>query len=96
MFYLLAECSDDLSRRLETEVGPCPVEVRDLAANFTIDVIGSCAFGIQINALGDDNSEFRLAARKLSKPSYKATLWRMLRTSLPKIYKLLGVRVIFL
>ncbi|XP_001599214.2 probable cytochrome P450 6a13 [Nasonia vitripennis] len=109
MFYLLVECSDDLTRLVERRLEMLEnssssssssfpdasiVEVRELAANFTIDVIGSCAFGIQINALSDEDSEFRKAARRLSKPSYKATLWRMLRTSMPKLYKLLGVQVI--
>lgn len=89
LFYLLAECSDVLSGRIEAEVGSSQSEVRDLVANYTIDVIGSCAFGIQIN----DDSDFRRVARNLSKPSYKATLWRMLRTSLPRIYKFLGVQV---
>lgn len=70
------------------------VEVRELAAKFIIDVIGSCAFGIQINALTDEESEFHRAAKRLSKPSYKATLWRMLRTAMPKLYKLLGIQLV--
>ena len=112
MFYLLAECSDDLNRLIERRLqlpAATPtrdtagessstshvtlVEARELAANFTIDVIGSCAFGIQINALGDEDSAFRKAARRLSRPSYGATLWRMLRTAMPRLYRVLGVQV---
>ncbi|KAL0106797.1 hypothetical protein PUN28_015384 [Cardiocondyla obscurior] len=96
MFYLLVECCEEL-RRLIGEAsrnGDQTVEVRELAAKFIIDVIGSCAFGIQINALTDDKSEFHRAAKKLSRPSYKATLWRMLRTAMPKLYKLLGVQIV--
>ncbi|KAJ8668284.1 hypothetical protein QAD02_009947 [Eretmocerus hayati] len=70
------------------------IEVRELATNFTIDVIGSCAFGLQINALTGDECEFKIVAKKLSKPSYKSALWRMLRVSLPSLYKALGVQVI--
>lgn len=95
MFYLLVECSEEFRKLISrtAEAGE-PVEIRELAAKFTIDVIGSCAFGIQINALTDEESEFHRAAKKLSKPSYKATLWRMLRTAMPRLYKFLGVQVI--
>lgn len=96
MFYLLVECSEELQRLIDVSCNTDrnTIEVRELAAKFIIDVIGSCAFGIQINALTDEESEFHRAAKRLSKPSYKTTLWRMLRTSMPKLYKLLGVQVI--
>ncbi|XP_024943134.1 cytochrome P450 6a2-like isoform X1 [Cephus cinctus] len=94
MFYLLVECSEEFQKLIRHSATGAPVEVRELAAKFTIDVIGSCAFGIQINALANEDSEFRIMASKLSKPSYKTTLWRMLRTSMPRLYKLLGVQVI--
>ncbi|XP_078033588.1 cytochrome P450 6a8 isoform X1 [Augochlora pura] len=95
MFYLLEECSEEFQKLIdESSKNGRPIEIRELAAKFTIDVIGTCAFGIQINALTDEESEFHRAAKKLSKPSYKTTLWRMLRTAIPKLYKLLGVQVI--
>ncbi|XP_033339723.1 cytochrome P450 6k1 isoform X3 [Megalopta genalis] len=95
MFYLLEECSEEFQKLIdESSKTVRPIEARELAAKFTIDVIGTCAFGIQINALTDEESEFHRAAKKLSKPSYKTTLWRMLRTAVPKLYKFLGVQVI--
>lgn len=95
MFYLLAECGEEFQKLIgSSSEADRPIEIRELAAKFTIDVIGSCAFGIQINALTDEESEFHRAAKKLSRPSYKATLWRMLRTAMPKLYKFLNVQVI--
>ncbi|XP_011057396.1 PREDICTED: probable cytochrome P450 6a13 isoform X3 [Acromyrmex echinatior] len=96
MFYLLMECCEELQRLINeaSNFGDQTVEVRELAAKFIIDVIGSCAFGIQINALTDEESEFHRAVKKLSKPSYKATLWRMLRTAMPRLYRLMGVQLV--
>lgn len=96
MFYLLVECCEELQRLIDASCNGdrSTIEVRELATKFTIDVIGSCAFGIQINALTNEESEFHQAAKRLSKPSYKATLWRMLRTALPGLYRLLGVQII--
>lgn len=96
MFYLLVECYEELQRLINEAScnGDRTIEVRELAAKFIIDVIGSCAFGIQINALTDEESEFHRAVKKLSKPSYKATLWRMLRSAMPRLYRLLGVQLV--
>ncbi|EZA50778.1 hypothetical protein DMN91_001383 [Ooceraea biroi] len=95
MFYLLVECCMEFQKLIDTSCSiDRAIEVRELATKFTIDVIGSCAFGIQINALTDEECEFHRMVKRLSKPSYKATLWRMLRTAVPKLYKLLGVQVI--
>ena len=97
MFHLLVECSknfqNQIESKLESKGEPSTMDIRELTTNFTIDVIGSCAFGIQTNALTNRDSEFRKLAKKLSNPNYKTTLWRMLRTAFPKLYKLLGVQV---
>ncbi|XP_057339937.1 probable cytochrome P450 6a23 [Microplitis mediator] len=94
MFPLLQECGVILYKLINKTGGDAAVDVRELAVNFTIDVIGSCAFGIKINALTDEQSEFHCAVKKLSKPSYKSTLWRMLRTAIPRAYKLFKIQII--
>ncbi|OXU30705.1 hypothetical protein TSAR_012773 [Trichomalopsis sarcophagae] len=66
MFYLLRECTEHLSSFLEDCVERNPViECRDLAAKFTTDCIGVCAFGLNANAIADEDSQFRKVARKV-------------------------------
>ncbi|XP_029047550.2 cytochrome P450 6a2-like isoform X2 [Osmia bicornis bicornis] len=60
MFNLLVECGNQFEEYLKKLVEKdAYIECRDISAKFTIDVIGSCAFGIEANALAAEDSEFR-------------------------------------
>lgn len=41
------------------------VEMKDLCANFTTDLICSTAFGVRVNSLQNPNAEFRQQGRKI-------------------------------
>ncbi|KAK3925060.1 putative cytochrome P450 6a23 [Frankliniella fusca] len=65
MFPLVQACADELTAVLAAEAAAGrPVEMFELLARFTTDIIGSCAFGIQANALKDPDSEFRVMGKK--------------------------------
>ncbi|XP_017757756.1 PREDICTED: probable cytochrome P450 6a14 isoform X2 [Eufriesea mexicana] len=91
MFSLIVECAENFDKHLAKTVGNGePVEFHDLAAKFTTDVIGSCAFGINMNALKDENSEFRQMGRKISAPSVKRTLKESCKEFTPWLYERIG------
>nr|XP_034178697.1 cytochrome P450 6a2-like isoform X2 [Osmia lignaria] len=76
MFPLILECSNQLKECLEKIVEKDGLlDCREIAARFTTDVIGSCAFGISMNALSDEESEFR----RMGKQIFKSNLATMLK-----------------
>ncbi|XP_046602915.1 cytochrome P450 6A1-like [Neodiprion virginianus] len=92
MFYLILECADYFEEYLNNivEKGE-PIDCREITAKYTTDVIGSCAFGLQMNALADEDSEFRKMGRKFFKMDRKRRVLGLLRSSSPWLYELLGI-----
>jgi len=55
---------------------------------YSTDVIGTCAFGLKLDTVKNDDSDFRLYARKILKMNFRFLLTE---TVSPKILKLLGI-----
>lgn len=67
------------------------VEIRDLCARFTTDVIGSVAFGLDCNSLEESQTEFRL---KGDKAFYTINpLAEVIASLYPKFFNKLGYKV---
>ncbi|XP_037903839.1 probable cytochrome P450 6a13 isoform X2 [Hermetia illucens] len=67
--------------------GSATLEMKDLLARFTTDVIGTCAFGIECNSMKTPNSEFRrYGSRALDDPP-NSTLLQLLSFQYPNIAK---------
>lgn len=58
MFELMLQCGQNLNTHLEL-LEDETIEVRELSAKFTTDVIGSTAYGLDVNSFKDPNAEFR-------------------------------------
>ncbi|XP_076763525.1 putative cytochrome P450 6a14 [Xylocopa sonorina] len=90
MFPLIMECSNHLEQYLDKLVSKGePVECRELIAKYTTDVIGSCAFGLEINALSDEESEFRRVGRQVFGSLSQVIRFRI-KEMAPTFYNLLG------
>lgn len=92
MFHLLIETSEHLDDYLNKIIKKEEIiECRLLTTKFTMNVIGSCAFGVDINALADEQNEFVKMGRKI----FAFNFWRMLRSNIkeltPWLYNYLGI-----
>ncbi|XP_076759120.1 putative cytochrome P450 6a14 [Xylocopa sonorina] len=91
IFPLIVECAGNLERYLDRMAkGNDPVECRDMAAKFTTDVIGSCAFGISMEALSNEESEFRKMGRLVFAPCLRLTIKEICKQFTPFLYNQIG------
>ncbi|XP_034947083.1 cytochrome P450 6j1-like [Chelonus insularis] len=89
MFYLLLECSDQMEKHLEKLDGQI-VDMRDFPARYATDVIGVCAFGLQANAMEDENSLFRKMGKRIFDLKFKTITRMLMGFFLPKVYNFAG------
>lgn len=90
MHQTLIDCSESLIGILDpyAESGE-PFEAREVMGNFTTEVIGHCAFGLEMNALKNPNSEFRKMGREFFRPSFLSRLRFIVRQVCPRMLSLL-------
>lgn len=62
--------------------------------NFATDIIGSCAFGLEINSFTDPNNPFRLMGRKIFLRSPVGNLKFLLVSNFPSIGRLLKLKLL--
>jgi len=93
MFSTLLDCGVPLKRYLnrEAEKGNV-VEMREIAARYTTDIIGSTAFGIDVNTIDNPDLPFRNLGRKAFSPSFMNGVRAFMRFVYPKLQTLVKVK----
>uniref|UniRef100_A0A1A9ZPH4 Cytochrome P450 n=1 Tax=Glossina pallidipes TaxID=7398 RepID=A0A1A9ZPH4_GLOPL len=84
MFFTTVNVAERLEQACDFIVnkGVGQIEVKDLCARFTTDVIGECAFGIECNSLQDPKCKFRKMSRKLlERPRYSLLIQSLIFTN---------------
>lgn len=58
------ECAERLMQRINDGLQRCTrLEVKQIVGRYSTDAIGTCAFGLRLDAIADDDSEFRVHAK---------------------------------
>ncbi|NP_001165996.1 cytochrome P450 6AQ5 [Nasonia vitripennis] len=74
MYELMEEICTDLQvyldkLEIDEKVGK-PIEIKEICAKFTTDLIGTTAYGMRLNSLTDPNAEFRKSGREMFRSSF--------------------------
>lgn len=78
MFPTVVEVAEKFHECLSTLIAENnELELKDLLARFTTDVIGTCVFGIDCNSLADPNAEFRAMGRNMLDVKWYSPLIQM-------------------
>ncbi|KAF2881448.1 hypothetical protein ILUMI_24734 [Ignelater luminosus] len=91
MFSNMLKCSNEMVNAVLKNENKKALDVIDITESFTIDVIGSCGFGIDCNSFKNSNAEFKEQGKK----AFRMYPFRILKIFLgfycPKIADFLGV-----
>ncbi|XP_043511352.1 probable cytochrome P450 6a20 isoform X1 [Frieseomelitta varia] len=91
MFGLILECAEHFEKYLDKLAARDePADFREVTAKYTTDVIGSCAFGIEMSSMSDEDSEFRKVGREIFRPSLEGVIRLKMRLYASKLYDWLG------
>lgn len=95
MFSTLLNCGVSLQTYMDVAASKGDiVEMRELSAEFTTNVIASVAFGVDIDCIKNPNTSFRKFGRKFFQVSRKNGLRFTIFRLFPKLMKPLGLRLV--
>ncbi|VVC89620.1 unnamed protein product [Leptidea sinapis] len=87
MLPLIQSCSDQMVKFLKQYENK-DIEMKDIMGHFTLEVIGTCAFGIKSDALTDENAKFVKVAEKFNYiPAHKRFFLFFLLMFMPKMIR---------
>ncbi|KAG5876193.1 hypothetical protein JTB14_001936 [Gonioctena quinquepunctata] len=90
MFGTIVECGHQMSSVLkEIADDEGDVEIKEILARYTTDVIGSCAFGLECNCMRDPQAEFRMMGKRAFTQTVGDVLKMIVIRSFPSIAKIL-------
>ena len=95
MFQTLVDCGIELGSILEkSAINEEIIEIKDILARYSTDVIASCAFGIQCNCLKNPDAEFREWGRKVFEPSVRNSIITFMTMTVPRLLSVLNLGIL--
>jgi cytochrome P450 family 6 len=92
MFGTMVDCGKELKDvLLQTARKGDTIEIKDILARYSTNIIACCAFGIQCNCLQNPDAEFRIWGRKIFLLTRRVKIFRLLNFFMPSLIRRLGV-----
>lgn len=91
MFNTILETNNQMKLVLDQLTEGQSFEIKDLMLRLNSDIIGSCAFGIDISSLKDPEVPFRQQSKKLFHFSFLGNILLMFSTMVPSVARKLGI-----
>lgn len=87
MFPIVVQMTDRLKKLAEKASEKEEVDIRDLITRYTADFIGSCGYGIDFNALNQENSDFHEYCKRIFFITYPDMFFNIMKRAFPKTFK---------
>ncbi|XP_062550309.1 probable cytochrome P450 6d5 [Armigeres subalbatus] len=95
MFPIFVEKASVLQKRFTKELSNADaIEVKDLFARYTTDVIASVAFGINVDSINNEQDLFRRMGMKVLQQDFKTSMRLALAFFIPKVKALFGFNLV--
>ncbi|XP_062558845.1 probable cytochrome P450 9f2 [Armigeres subalbatus] len=98
MFKLMVDCSERMLKHYEAKMSNTSrmeVEIKDMLSRYGINVIASCAYGIDVDCFKDDAHEFMYHGKRMMQMGSPLVIAKMLFMKMfPKISKDWGIDVL--
>lgn len=93
MFQTLVACGFHMKDAIDKMcLEKSPIDIKDVLARFTINVIGSCAFGIECNCFADPNSRFRQCGKRIFDFTMMENIQLFVGIAAPSLARRLGFK----
>nr|NP_001352549.1 cytochrome P450 6a13-like [Myzus persicae] len=94
MYDQIKECGDVLMKNVDIKLNENnnEIEIRDIMGKYSTDVIGTCVFGLKLNAITDDESLFRKYGKSIFTPSMRMLFRELCLMITPALLKVVRVK----
>lgn len=95
MFSTILDCGDQMIAILKQTVQQSDgaVEIKDVFARYTTDVIGCCAFGLECNSMKNPDAEFRRMGKRAFTQTIRDSVSIVVIRSFPRLARLLRLGI---
>ncbi|XP_050297889.1 cytochrome P450 9e2-like [Anthonomus grandis grandis] len=91
MFSLISESAQKFIKHFEKSDGDCEIDVKNAFSRFTIDVIASTSFGIEVDSMKNPKNDFFILGKEITELNIIMLLKVLLYQYFPSLYRFFNV-----